>query len=85
MIRLSILQQIVDEATSLTHLCFAVWGALSLHVSGKETQVAHERTMVKSVNFGSGFCDKLYHCNSTKCMQPHPFPLEVKVDQCEVA
>ena len=72
----------LDESGALT---LRGRDALLLPVNGKETGLAFERTMLEEVNFGSGFCDKMYHRNSNNWMQPHPLPLKVKVDGCEVA
>ena len=59
--------------------------AFLLPVLGKETELAFERTMRKEVDLGSSFRDKMYHRENNKWIQPHPSPLKVKVDQCEVA
>ena len=72
----------LDESGALT---LRGRGALLLPVFGKGTELAFERTMRKEVDLGSGFCDKMYHRENNKWIQPHPSPLKVKVDQCEVA
>ena len=72
----------LDESGALT---LRGRDALLLPVFGKETELAFDCTMRKEVDLGSGFCDKMYHRESNKWMQPHPSPRKVKVDQCGVA
>ena len=72
----------LDESGALT---LRGRDALLLPVFGKETELTLERAMRKDVNFGSGFCDKMYHRENNKWIQPHPSPRKVKVDQCGVA
>ena len=72
----------LDESGALT---LRGRDAFPLPVFGKDTDLAFERTMRKEVDLGSGFCDKMYHRQNNKWIQPHPIPFKVKVDQCEVA
>ena len=72
----------LDESGALT---LRGRDALLLPVFGKETESAFERTMQKEVASVPGFCDKMYHHENNKWIKPHPSPLKVKVDQCEVA
>ena len=72
----------LDESGALT---LRGRDALLLPVFGKETELAFERTMRNEVDLGSGFCDKMYHRENNKWIQPPPSPIKVKVGQCEAA
>ena len=66
----------LDESGALT---LRGRDALLLPVFGKETELAFERTMRKEVDLGSGFCEKMYHRENNKWIQPHPSPLKSKL------